>query len=235
MVFFLCRIHLLVSVLLFFATSLYTSCYADGDSDNLWNIVTYCLNPAVAGYDKNCHWPIANSAAACRNTTEVWDDKNPEYVVIRDIKMCDCPGNNEFVHGLAIPRAKVTGAEAKNRPDGIWQYAWDGAVKKIRYEAEIALVVNPWGKRGQNQLHVHLVRLNDAGRKLIDANKAPCVQSPADIWKEADQLAKENGLRYFGVLVAKKPAGCFMVYVDDSNLEYAYSEAKCANKFKRKE
>ncbi len=204
-----------------------SACVADGNRDVLWNIVTNCLDPTVADYDKICRWPIDNSAAACRKTTGLWD-KNDEFVIIRDRKMCDCLDNKSFIHRLAIPRTKVTGTEDPNRPVGIWQFAWDDAAKRIGNEAEIALVVNPPGKnRSQDQLHVHIVRLNDAGRRLIDAPDVCSVMSLADIWNTADNLAKKKGFDYYGVLVAKNPAGGFIVFVNDRNLEYDYSIAEC--------
>ena len=220
------RILALISALVIFATML-SGCVAGGNRDALWNIVTNCLDPTVVDYDKVCRWPIDNSTTACRNTTGLWD-KNDEFVVLRDRKMCDCLDDRTFVHGLAIPLAKVKGTEDPNRPVGIWQFAWDNAVKRIGNEAEIALVVNPPGnQRSQDQLHVHIVRLNDAGRRLIDAPHVSSVMSLADIWNKADNLAREKGFAYYGVLVARNPTGGFIVFVNDANLEYGYSVAKC--------
>lgn len=226
----LCRTLALLSALLLFITTLTASGCATGnrDRDILWNIVTNCLDPAVPGYDKLCRWPVETSAAACRKTTDVWN-MNSEFVILRDVKMCNCPADKTFVHGLAIPRARVTGSEDPNRPDGIWQYAWDNAVARIGNEGDIALVVNPPGieNRGQDQLHVHLVRLNDAGRRIVAAAGASGVQSLADVWRKADQLAAEKGLKYYGALVARNRAGGFVVHVDDRNREYDYTVARC--------
>ncbi|HXX82009.1 MAG TPA: CDP-diacylglycerol diphosphatase [Thermodesulfovibrionales bacterium] len=217
------RILALISALLIFATLL-SACV---NRDILWNIVTNCLDSTVSDYDKRCRWPIDNSVAACRNSTGLWDE-NAEFVVLRDEKMCDCLDNKTFVHGLAIPRTKVTGTEDPKRPISIWQFAWDYAVKRIRNKKEIALVVNPPGKnRSQDQLHVHIVRLNDAGRRLIASPNVSNVKSLADIWNKADTLAKEKGFDYYGVLVAKNPAGGFIVFVNNRNLEYDYTLAKC--------
>ena len=219
---------MLLSALLLFITTLTTSGCATGNRDILWNIVTNCLDPAVSDYDTRCSRPIAKSAAACRKTTDVWN-MNSEFVVLRDVKMCDCPADTTFVHGLAIPRARTTGSEDPNRPDGIWQYAWDNAVKRIDNEGDIALMVNPPGllNRGQDQLHVHLVRLNDAGRRIVAAPGAPGVHRLADVWRKADQLAAEKGLKYYGVLVARNPSGGFVVHVDDRNRECDYTVARC--------
>jgi CDP-diacylglycerol pyrophosphatase len=212
---------------LLLSITILTGC-ATGNRDILWNIVTNCLDPAVPDYGTRCCWPIETSAAACRKTTGVWD-MNDDYVILRDVKMCDCPADKTFVHGLAIPRARVTGSEDPHRPDGIWQFAWDNAVKRIGNEGDIALVVNPpgVGNRGQDQLHVHLVRLNDAGRRIVADSGAPDVERLADVWRKADQLAAEKGLKYYGVLVARHPAGGFVVHVDDRNREYDYTEARC--------
>ncbi len=218
----------LLSALLLFVSILTTVGCATANRDILWNIVTNCLDPAVPDYDRICRWPIATSAAACRKTTDVWD-MNSEFVILRDVKMCDCPTDKTFVHGLAIPRARVTGSEDPKRPDGIWQYAWDYAVKRIGDEGEIALVVNPPGvrSRGQDQLHVHLVRLNDAGRSILAASGAASVQNLADVWSKADQLAAAKELTSYGVLVARNPAGGFVVLVDARNREYDYTKARC--------
>ncbi len=216
---------LLLALLLLIATLTATGC-ATGNRDIIWNIVTNCLDPTVPDYDRRCRWPIATSAAACRKTTDVWDMTN-EFVILRDVKMCDCPADKTFVHGLAIPRARVTGSEDPNRPTGIWQYAWDNAVRRIGNEGEIALVVNPPGDRGQDQLHVHLVRLSDAGRRIVASSGAPRVPNLADVWRNADQLAAEKGLKFYGVFVARHPAGGFVVYVDDRNRENDYTVARC--------
>lgn len=218
----------LIPALLLLFTTLTAQCLAAGDREILWNIVTNCLDPTVSGYDTLCRWPIESSPAACRKTTGLWN-LSREFVILRDIKMCDCPADKTFVHGLAIPRTKVTGSEDPNRPAGIWQFAWDTAIRRIGKVADIALVVNPPGpvNRGQDQLHVHLVRLNDDGRRLIAAAKAASVGSLADVWHKADQLATERRLEYYGVLVAQHPAGGFVVHVDDHNLEDDYTEARC--------
>jgi len=215
-----------ISALLICATLL-PACVGDGNRDILWNMVANCLDSSVADYEKLCHWPIDNSAAACRNTTGLWNE-NAEFVVLRDRKMCDCLDDKTFVHALAVPRTKVTGTEDPNRPVGIWQFAWDNAVKRIVNESEIALVVNPPGnKRSQDQLHVHIVRLNDAGRRLIDVPNVSRVTSLDDIWKKADELAKDKDFDYYGVLVARNPAGGFIVVVNDHSLEYDFTLAKC--------
>ena len=225
------RILALISVLLIFATML-SACVTDGNRNILLHIVTNCLDSNVADYDKRCHWPIDTSAAACRKTTGLWD-KNSEFAIIRDKKMCDCLGNKTFVHGLAIPRTEVKGAEDPKRPVGIWKFAWDNAVNRIDNKAEIALLVNPRvdpkGKksRSQDQLHVHIVRLNKAGLQLIKDHNVSSVMSLDDIWNKADELAKEKGFGYYGVLIAQNPAGGFIVFVDDHNLEYDYSIAEC--------
>ena len=88
--------------------------------------------------------------------TEVWA-RSHDYVAIRDRKMCGCP--SDFVYGLARPLQQVTGVESKNRPSGIWDFAWDVAKKRVP-EFEIALVVNPLTYRIQDQLHVHIVKLS---------------------------------------------------------------------------
>jgi len=80
---------------------------------------------------------------------------NDRFTALRDIKMCGCP--SDFVHGPALPIYRVTGVEDPLRPEGIWQFAWDVAIQRMKPES-IALVVTPRLHRSQNQLHVHLLR-----------------------------------------------------------------------------
>jgi CDP-diacylglycerol pyrophosphatase len=204
-----------------------TLSYAAGDRDILWNIVSNCLDPAAVNYDKICRWPLENSSAACRNSTSIWE-KNRDFVILRDRKMCNCLDNRDFVHGLAIPLQKVTGSEDPARPAAIWQFAWEHAVRRIGQEAEVALVANPpgVGNRSQDQLHVHLVRLNDAGKRLVSLDGMASVATLDKVWDKAVELA-EGRFNNWGVLVAKKPSGGYLVLVDDRNLEHAYTVSRC--------
>jgi CDP-diacylglycerol pyrophosphatase len=156
------------------------------------------------------------------NTTEVWE-KSDDYVVIRDRKMCGCPVG--FVHGLALPLKRVTGVEDKDRPLGIWRFAWEVAEKRMK-ASEIALVVNEKACRSQDQLHVHIVKLNSEGNKSFgDTNAAP-VANLDQVWSKAEELAKNGEMKSYSVLVKRGGMG-FVVVVDDSCLEERYTEYVC--------
>src|SRR5215469_14810930 len=107
-------------------------CATAGSSrDVLRDIVLQCLDPEQPRYCARCRWPQAGTCDLeypCTRTTEVWA-QTQEYVAIRDIKMCGCPAG--FVHGLAMPRYPVSGAEDWRRPDGIWRFGWEAARGRI--------------------------------------------------------------------------------------------------------
>ncbi|HET6514137.1 MAG TPA: CDP-diacylglycerol diphosphatase [Thermodesulfovibrionales bacterium] len=192
------------------------------DRNVLWDIISYCLDPSRPHYCEDCKWPIAESACSCLKTTEVWE-KSLDYVAIRDQKMCGCP--SDFVHGLALPLKKVTGVEDKDRPAGIWRFAWDVARKRIK-ESEIALVVNPLTCRSQDQLHVHIVKLNDEGRKFLESDRAAGIENLGQVWNKADDLARNAHLKNYGVLVKLNEKG-FVVVVDDNCPEDTYTKYIC--------
>ncbi|HXX54043.1 MAG TPA: hypothetical protein VEI28_05675, partial [Thermodesulfovibrionales bacterium] len=81
--------------------------------------------------------------------------------------------------------------------------------------------------RTQDQLHVHIVRLNDAGHGLIRSRDVSSLRNLANVWNKVDELAKEKGFDHYGVLVARSPAGGFIVFVSNGNLEHDYSISKC--------
>lgn len=219
---------LVTGVLLITSTLLAASADASDSRDVLLHIVTTCLNPAIADYCERCNWPRVGIACSrgteCKNTTEVWAEDD-DYVVIRDIKMCGCPDG--FVHGLALPRSRVTGVEDPERPNGIWSFAWDAARKRIGDESAIALVVNPKGLRSQDQLHVHIVRLRSDTRQKLDkltVKRVPCL---AEVWNAAAQRARAERLDDYGVLVASHPEGGFMMLVEKKSPERVYTEEVC--------
>ncbi|WP_168206059.1 CDP-diacylglycerol diphosphatase [Geobacter sp. FeAm09] len=201
---------------------------AAGDRTVLWNIVANCLDASGADYCTSCRWPRVESACspgdACKGTTEVWAE-SADFVVLRDSKMCGCPEG--FVHGLAIPRARITGVEDPRRPDGIWAFAWEAARRRMGDDPAIALAVNPQGQRGQDQLHVHLLRLHGDAGKLIAQRTTTRVQSLDQVWKVAAQRAAVEGLTDYGVLVAPHREGGFMVLVARESPEKLYTDARC--------
>lgn len=201
---------------------------AEGAGDVLWEIVSTCMDTSAADYCTRCRRPRVEAACAkdgkCTDTTEVWAETR-DYVVIRDIKMCGCPQG--FVHGLAIPRARVTGVEDTRRPDGIWQLAWDAAEKKIPEPAEIALVVNPQRRRSQDQLHVHILRLKKDARPQFSGLPASRLNDLEGVWRAAGRIAAAMNLKDYGVIVVAHPDGGFMVRVEKDSPERLYTDETC--------
>jgi CDP-diacylglycerol pyrophosphatase len=201
--------------------------YAMPNSDILLDIVKHCVDPKLENYCTRCRAPIAEVACSpdtsCRKTTEVWSI-NTEYVAIRDIKMCGCPAS--FFHGLVMPLQVITGVEDPLRPEGIWQYAWDVATKRIDADS-IALVVNPQNFRSQNQLHVHLVRLKPQARAEFKSMATGTSSNLLNIWKIAAELAKQQNLPDYGVLVSTEERGGFKVVVTPISPGHLFTQYVC--------
>ncbi len=201
---------------------------AAASRDVLWHIVSECLGPEAPAYCSRCARPLADTcgaAGACRETTEIWA-KTRDYVAIRDIKMCGCPAG--FVHGLAMPRDRVSGVEDARRPAGLWAFAWEAAIARIAEEREIALVVNPARLRTQDQLHVHLVRLSPEARPRLAARSPARTRTLDNVWSVAAAKAAAAGLADYGVLVARdvdRPG--FLVLVESESPEYGFTSATC--------
>jgi CDP-diacylglycerol pyrophosphatase len=221
----------LAAAALLIAAALTPASASEGSArDKLWHIVTSCIVPTDADYCRRCATPRADSACAqnrrCEDTTEVWGETD-EFVAIRDVKMCSCPAG--FVHGLALPRARVRGIEASPLPQGIWAFAWGVAQGKIAEESTIALVVNSVRTRTQDQLHVHLVRLREDARQSFSGRTAS-VPRLDEVWTTASQLAADRpSLKDYSVLVARDLKGAFMVLVEsnDKSVERAYTQRIC--------
>ncbi len=196
-------------------------------SDILLDIVSNCVNPAQANYCNLCRVPRNDAACGgaleCKKSTDVWA-LTDRYTVIRDIKMCGCP--SEFVHGLAMPTYPVRGVEDPRRPEGIWQFAWDAAIRRIEPES-IALVVNPRLHRSQNQLHVHILRLAPDARGRLEKEAPGYVSNLDSIWATAAIGAATKGLEDYGVLVSQRPAGDFLVVVTAASPEGAFTKWRC--------
>ncbi|HTY20046.1 MAG TPA: CDP-diacylglycerol diphosphatase [Geobacteraceae bacterium] len=191
--------------------------------DFLWNLVSTCIDTRASDYCTRCIAPRAEiDCRSCRNTTQVWAESK-EFVAIRDRKMCDCPDG--FVHGLVVPRSRVTGVEDTGRPDGIWEFAWAEAAKRLK-EDEIALAVNPKGKRSQDQLHVHIVRLRK-GSLPDDMRRMVRVDSLRGVWDAASGKAAKLNWTDYGVLVTRGAGSGYMVVIDDGSPEYDYTLANC--------
>jgi CDP-diacylglycerol pyrophosphatase len=218
------------------------------DRGILWQIVDNCLKDGGgANYCKNCPAPLPSLLASCtdpsgldpqaicRETTEVWDQTS-DFVAIRDQKMCGCPG--DFVHGLALPLRKVTGVEDPSKPAGIWQFAWDEAVKKIGAQDKDAILIaaNPRAQRSQDQLHIHLVRLADGARQKILDLRPIHIKGLSDVWTAAARHAAAGGLAEdgYGVsVVYDSAAGDFLVATSAGSLEKAFSSFSCSARASR--
>jgi len=195
-------------------------------SDILLHIVSQCVDPSKANYCSQCMLPRRDAncgVSECKKTNEVWA-LNTQYAAIRDIKMCGCPA--EFVHGLAMPREVVTGVEDPNREEGIWQFAWDVAMQRIEPQS-IALAINPKSQRTQNQLHIHLVRLDKNARTHLSQHLPVQVNNLESIWATAANAPTAKGLDDYGVLVAQSSSSGYMVVVTPNSPEAAFTIWKC--------
>ena len=196
-------------------------------SDILLHIVSQCVDPSKENYCSNCMLPRRDASCSgvteCKQTNEVWA-LNTQYVAIRDIKMCGCP--TDFIHGLAMPRDIVTGVEDSNRQEGIWQFAWDIGLERIEIES-LALVVNPKSQRSQNQLHIHILRLDPKARATFEQYLPVYAENLENVWSIAAANAKSKGLDDYGVLVTKALSGKFIVLVSPNSPEAAFTTWKC--------
>lgn len=223
------RIRLCVTgTLLVFSVVAASAAQAANGRDILWEIVSTCLNTTAADYCTSCRWPRIDSSCSqttlCKKTTEVWSESE-EFIALRDAKMCECP--KDFVHGLVLPRARVTGVEDPSRPDGIWAFAWNTGTGRVKDTSALALVVNPPGSRSQDQLHIHIVRLTDDALHRIARRPAVSVRSLDEVWSAAAKNAAAQDLSDYGVLVIQHPEGGFRVLVEKENFEKMYTKFRC--------
>ena len=196
-------------------------------SDILLNIATQCVNPKTQNYCNQCVSPRIDSSCGnpqdCKNTTEIWSE-NEQFVSIRDIKMCGC--SKDFIHGLTMPRSEVTGIEDIRRQEEIWQFAWETS-KKIIEPDLIALVVNPKSHRSQNQLHVHLVRIDPKVKNKFNAYIFTYVKNLDHVWETAGKLAAKNSLIDYGILVTRATSNQFTVLITPNSPESEFTIWKC--------
>jgi CDP-diacylglycerol pyrophosphatase len=196
-------------------------------SDILLNIATQCINPKTQNYCNQCVSPRIDSSCGnpqdCKNTTEIWSE-NEQFVSIRDIKMCGC--SKDFIHGLTMPRSEVTGIEDIRRQEEIWQFAWETS-KKIIEPDLIALVVNPKSHRSQNQLHVHLVRIDPKVKNKFNAYIFTYVKNLDHVWETAGKLAAKNSLIDYGILVTRATSNRFTVLITPNSPESEFTIWKC--------
>jgi len=196
-------------------------------NDILLNIATQCINPKTQHYCNQCVSPRIDSSCGnpqdCKNTTEIWSE-NEQFVSIRDIKMCGC--SKDFIHGLTMPRSEVTGIEDIRRQEEIWQFAWETS-KKIIEPDLIALVVNPKSHRSQNQLHVHLVRIDPKVKNKFNAYIFTYVKNLDHVWETAGKLAAKNSLIDYGILVTRATSNQFTVLITPNSPESEFTIWKC--------
>ena len=218
----LVHVCLLISCLLYVDFSL-----ANPKSDILLEIVQNCLNTKAENYCQQCRSPQlsanCSSQPTCTASIDVWSETS-DFVAMRDIKMCGCPA--DFVHGLVLPKSVVTGVEDDRRPDGIWQFAWDVALQRIPVQ-EIALAVNPKFKRSQNQLHIHLVRLQPGVNSRLETSWIGRVDNLSQVWRFASDVAQSRHISDYGVLVAQSAEGGFRVALSTDSPEWQFTKARC--------
>jgi CDP-diacylglycerol pyrophosphatase len=214
-------------MLLVVAQTVSTSIVAAVPSDTLLHIVQACIDPSTQNYCAQCRLPQKSAgcltAPTCRSTVEIWAQDN-EFVAMRDIKMCGCP--DDFVHGLVLPKATITGVEDPNKPDSIWLFSWRVALSRMS-EEDTALVVNPRLRRTQNQLHVHLVRLKPESRLQLRLQTVGEVTELSSVWRIAQQAADARKMADFGVLVFRTSPDNFGVVISSDSLEGLYTQAVC--------
>jgi CDP-diacylglycerol pyrophosphatase len=100
------------------------------------------------------------------------------------------------------------------------------AAERIEPES-IALVVNPKSQRSQNQLHIHLVRLDGQARPQFARNTPSYVNHLDHVWAIAQRDAKSKGLTDYGVLVAQQSPGQFVVVTTPSSPEAMFTQWSC--------
>ena len=202
---------------------------AQSNRDQLRRLVERCLGPERAS---DCPTLVADrngaDEASCRNTTQIWE-KSAEFVVIRDLKECGC--SSSFRHGLAMPLAYVSGVEAEDLPEGIWQFAWNAARGRFADSDTVALAVNSRLQRSQDQLHVHIVELADGARGKFPSGYSVNLTDLSRVWAAARAVAREKDLRDYGVLVTRGPANGFTLLVTDGDRwhspEGLYTRYRC--------
>ena len=221
------RLRFLSLVLLLIAQTISISVNAAVSSDTLLHIVQQCVDPSIQNYCAQCRLPQKSAeclaAPTCRSTVEIWaEDK--DFVAMRDIKMCGCP--EDFVHGLVLPKATITGVEDPNKPDSIWLFSW--RIAQLRMSArDIALAVNPRLRRTQNQLHVHLVRLKPESRSQFGMHMVGETSDLSSVWHIAERAADARQMDDFGVLVFQTDASKFGVVISGDSPEGLYTHAVC--------
>jgi CDP-diacylglycerol pyrophosphatase len=203
---------------------------ATANPSALWEIVSTCVDRERTGY---CTCPaFARSCCGLETTRDpdvVWA-RTDEFVAIRDMVMCGCPKG--FVAGLALPRTRVSGIEDPRRPEAIWLFAWRVAHSRIRDEMEIALAINPKDARTQDQMHVHLLRLDSDGRAALEGPPpAGTIVLPLEdldaVFAAAIARVGADRIGDHGILVARRKSGGWIALVTDHSSPQAFTINGC--------
>ena len=223
------RLFLVARWVVFFVGSFFlVAGHTNDKRDILFNIVNQCLNTQVPDYCTRCQSPrqesVCEAKSTCKASIDVWHE-TPELIAMRDIKMCGC--GPDFVHGLVIPKAKVTGVEDSKRPETIWAYAWGIAESKIQTNDK-ALAVNPQFRRSQDQLHIHIVKLKADARARLSELPLILVKDLNSVWAVAQRAANERQFSDYGVLVFDASQGGFLIAVTQESPEHTYTQVRCA-------
>ena len=196
--------------------------------DTLWHISSQCTKLDSPAYCDQCAIPIVQGRCnpepqSCEKTVEIWS-QNEQFFAMRDIKMCGCPAN--FVHGLVIPKSKITGIEDPKRPKEIWSYAWQVASDRMPLD-EIGLAVNPLSRRSQNQLHVHIARLKKNATHQTTLSIWLETSELDLVWQLAEEAARQQQWIDYGILVSYIGPSRYQVQVTQESPEYLYTQAEC--------
>jgi CDP-diacylglycerol pyrophosphatase len=222
------RVIFFIKWAVIFAGVMFSNLSAANDKRNiLLNMVQQCLDTQIADYCNRCTFPrqeaMCQDKTSCKASIDIWAE-NSEFIAMRDIKMCGC--DSDFVHGLVIPKSKVTGVEDSQKPENIWPYAWDIAASRIDRQ-EIALAVNPQFRRSQDQLHVHIVRLKPDSRSRMKQIAVKHLRDLSSVWESAQRAASEMKWADYGVLVIASHEDGFDLVVTQESPEHSYTQALC--------
>jgi len=123
-----------------------------------------------------------------------------------------------------MPLALISGVESDNTPEGLWEFAWDVAGKRISDPNLIALAVNSRLQRSQDQLHIHIVQLLKEARGNFPQGSTVTVDNLEHVWAVAKTFAQEKSLPDYAVLVVHGPGDKFTVVVAEG--AWAHSPEK---------
>jgi len=162
---------------------------------------------------------------------------NDHFVVVREPRECLCP--EDFVAGLVMPRSRVTGIEDPNRPEGIWQFAWDTALTQIAEKQGIGLAINPIKARSQNQMHVHIQKITHTTRGWFDSSgrrreaeskyglKFIDLQDLAGVFAAVEAVVGASHMGSSGVLVVRSKSGGYQALITHNSSPEKFVHKTC--------